>query len=699
MDVKVTTILVVEDDDAIRSNVIRLLELEGYDIASASNGKTGLERALQLRPDVVISDVNMPEMNGFELLEAIRAHRELATTSVMLLTALDDRASMRRGMTTGADDYLAKPFTRVELLEALGGLLKKRTRFQDSVESAVKAREDHLRRTFTGSLGGQALPDKFGLEAAQGVVADTLIRATVLFSDIRNFTSLAEKLSSGEVAELLTEYFERSCEPVLNNGGQHLKFIGDGLMSVFTDIVGGSSPLTAARRAVSAALGMALATHEFRGWMDRRFAQRGLPPFAIGVGLHAGEVAICRLGTAHNKEATPMGDTVNVAARLEAASKELGWTVVASSAVLAGAGEGIQTGGMTSLGVRGKNGFVDVAEITGLVTNVEDQRHGMATLTERAAEVREAVRINSEITARAVKGALQSKLSAFKDHRFSAGEEPLRLKGYRLTRKIGSGGMTEVFLAMREADGLPVVLKVLNASSKATAEHLTRFIQEYALLSSVEHPHVIRIYDQGFTDDHAYIAMEYFERGDLRAEITAGLDQQRVVDIISQTAQALDAIHARGIVHRDVKPANIMLRPDGSVALADFGIAKSMLEAEHMDLTQTRHGDVVGTPYYLSPEQVSGKPVTPQSDLYSLGVTMFEMLAGERPFRADSLDLLLARHMSAPTPLLPAAHAALQPVVEKLMAKQPQDRYGSAQALLRDLAEPRLLKGSRASLE
>jgi serine/threonine-protein kinase PpkA len=692
-----TNILIVEDDDAIRNNIIRLLKLEGYEIDSAINGRLGLERARELRPDVVISDVSMPEMDGFELLEAIRADRDLAATSVMLLTALDDRASMRRGMTAGADDYLAKPFTRVELLEALQGLLKKKGRIEESIESAVKAREEHLRRVFTESLGGGALPDKFGLEAPQGAVADTVIEATVLFSDIRNFTSLAEKLSSAEVAGLLTEYFERTCEPVLKNGGRHLKFIGDGLMSVFADTLSGGSPLPAARRAVSAALGMALATHEFRAWLDKRFEQRGLPPFAIGVGLHAGEVTICRLGTVQNKETTPIGDTVNVAARLEAASKELGWTVVASDAVLKSAGEGVQTGGMTSLGVRGRNIFIDVAEITGLVTNIEDMRHGMATLTERAAEVRSAVQVNSEITARAVKGALQSKLSAFKDHQFDASQAPLRLKGYCLSRKIGSGGMTEVYLAARESDDLPVVLKVLDASGKATSEHLSRFIQEYTLLSRIEHPHVIRIYDQGFTDDHAYIAMEYFEQGDLRAEISAGMNQQRVLAIISQVAQALDAIHARGIIHRDLKPENIMRRADGTVALADFGIAKSMLQAENMAFTQTRHGDVVGTPYYLSPEQAAGNAITPQSDLYSLGVMMFEMLAGHRPFLAESLDLLLARHLSAPTPALPPAHAALQPVVERLMAKQAKDRYESPQALLADLDQrslPRTVSGS-----
>ena len=297
-----TRILIVEDDDAIRNNIIRLLKLEGYGTVSAINGRVGLERARETHPDVIISDIGMPEMDGFELLEAVRADRSLAACPVMLLTALDDRASMRRGMTAGADDYLAKPFTRVELLEALQGLLKKKSRIDESIESAVKAREDHLRRAFTGSLGGTALADKFDLKAPRGAVPETVVDAAVLFSDIRNFTSLAEKLSSAEVAELLTEYFDRLCEPVLKNGGRHLKFIGDGLMSVFTDTQDGGSPLPACRRAISAALGMTLATHDFRAWLDKRFAQRALPPFAIGVGLHAGEVTICRLGAALNKE-------------------------------------------------------------------------------------------------------------------------------------------------------------------------------------------------------------------------------------------------------------------------------------------------------------------------------------------------------------------------------------------------------------
>jgi|JI10StandDraft_1071094.scaffolds.fasta_scaffold26701_3 serine/threonine-protein kinase PpkA len=679
-----TTVLIVEDDDAIRSNITRLLRLEGFEIVSAVNGREGLERMRQTLPDLVVSDVSMPEMDGFAMLEAVRADRMLSTIPVLFLTALDDRASMRRGMTAGADDYLAKPFTRVELLDAIQGLLKKRQRVADTVQTAVSAHEESLRLAFARSLGGAA-SERFGLDAPMGAVTDRVIHATVLFSDIRNFTALAERLSSQEVAELLSVYFERVCEPILKNGGRHLKFIGDGLMAVFSETLSGS-PLSAARRAVSAALAMALATHEFRSWLRKRFADRGLPPFAIGVGLHAGEVTLCSLGTIHNKEVTPIGDTVNTAARLESSSKDLGWTVVASSSVLAQAGEGVQTGGMTSLEVRGKHHFVDVAEIIGFVTNMDDKVHGMATLTERASEVRAAVQINSEITARAVKGALTSKLSAMKDLSFGPGEEPLRLKGYRITRKIGAGGMTQVYLAVREADGIPVVLKVLDASGRDASGQLARFIQEYALLSQVVHPHVVRIHDQGFTDDHAYIAMEYFERGDLRGEFKAGMTQARVVDIVRQVALALQAIHARGIVHRDLKPENIMLRLDGTVALADFGIAKSLLQLESLELTQTRHGDVVGTPYYLSPEQAAGRDTSPQTDFYSLGIMMFEMLAGKRPFRAETLEQLLAHHLHAPTPALPPQHLGLQGFVNRLTAKNPADRFPTASALLDELA-------------
>lgn len=680
-------ILVVEDEDAIRSNIVRLLSLEGFETVAAADGKAGLAEARARAPDLIISDVNMPGMDGFALLAAVRADGVLATTPFVLLTALDDRGSMRRGMTTGADDYLSKPFTRTELLEAVEAQIRKKARVEERINSGLAALEARLRASFADNIGGRPA-GSFALELPPaGGDPGQAVQATVLVSTIRNFTSLAEKLDAAEVSQLLTEYFERSCQPVLKNGGRHLKFVGDGLMAVFADTLSGS-PLPAPRRAISAALAMALATQEFRAWLEQRFPARGLPPFAIGVGLHDGEVRLCRMGADDSEDLTPVGDTVGLAARLEATTRERGWTVLASGSVLAMAGPGIQTGTRDSVPLRGRSPALEVVEITGLVTQLDDKIHGMASLTERADEVSAAVKINSDITARAVKDALQSKLAALRGLRFDGAEgETVRLKGYRITRKIGSGGMTEVYLAERESDGLPIVLKVLDSRDKEASEHLVRFIQEYALLCRIDHPHVIRIHDQGFTDEHAYIAMEYFERGDMRALFGPGMTRERALTVVRQIAQALSAIHSHGIVHRDVKPENVMLRNDGSVALADFGIAKSMMQAENLDLTQTRHGDVVGTPYYMSPEQAGGRAVTASTDLYSLGVMLFEMLAGQRPFVAESLELLLAKHLHAETPALPPAHAALQPIVNRLMAKDPGKRYPSADALLADLAQ------------
>jgi serine/threonine protein kinase len=257
--------------------------------------------------------------------------------------------------------------------------------------------------------------------------------------------------------------------------------------------------------------------------------------------------------------------------------------------------------------------------------------------------------------------------------------------GYVILDLVGIGGMGRVYRAEQTNLGRTVAVKIIHPHLVGEENAAARFIQEYTLVSRIADPHVVRIHDQGFTDDHAYIAMEYFERGDLRAELKAGMPRERVLEVVRQIARGLGVIHAHGIIHRDLKPENVMLRADGSVAIADFGVAKSMLKEDYLALTQTRHGEVVGTPYYLSPEQASGREIGPASDVYSLGVMMYEMLAGQRPFSAETLDLLLARHLTAPVPALPPQHADLQPLLERMMAKRAEDRPASAQALLQAL--------------
>jgi class 3 adenylate cyclase len=391
-----TTILIAEDDAALRSQLVRLLGQAGYATLDSANGRLALEQLRQQRAQVVVADINMPELDGFGLVEAMRADPATAATPVLLLTGRHDRASMRRGMVAGADDFLAKPFAPAELLEAVAGLLRKRARLVDSIEVAVADRIAAVRRELAAGGRRTARPQHYGLAAEAGAVADRSLEATVMFADIRNSTALADALDSTEVAELLATYFERTCAPVLEQGGRHLKFTGDGLMCLFADDGSEGSLLPAGRRAISAALGVALATHEFRHWFERRFAGRGLPPVAIGIGLHAGEVTLCRLGTAETAEVTPIGDTVNVAARLESASKELGWTVVASRAVLARAGAGVQTGAAASLALRGRSEDMDVVEITGLSADPQAGRNDA---------VQTAVQVNAAIAATAPDGS------------------------------------------------------------------------------------------------------------------------------------------------------------------------------------------------------------------------------------------------------------------------------------------------------
>jgi RIO-like serine/threonine protein kinase len=261
------------------------------------------------------------------------------------------------------------------------------------------------------------------------------------------------------------------------------------------------------------------------------------------------------------------------------------------------------------------------------------------------------------------------------------------IRGHRFARELAIGGTSAVYLAESERAGEMVVLKVLRDSPTAGDEHtqFTRFLQEYDLISKVRHPNVVRIYDLGIADDHAYLAMEYFPRGDLRSQIASGLDGSEALSYLAQMAAALEVVHAVGVLHRDLKPGNIMLRADGSVALIDFGLAKHV----QVDAEITATGEIFGTPYYMSPEQGHGQPLDERSDLYSLGVIFYEMLLRQKPYVAQSPMGVIYMHANAPIPLLPEALRKYQHLLNKLLAKDPIHRLASASALLTQIEELR----------
>jgi len=252
---------------------------------------------------------------------------------------------------------------------------------------------------------------------------------------------------------------------------------------------------------------------------------------------------------------------------------------------------------------------------------------------------------------------------------------------YRFVRLIGQGAHSRVYLAEREADNLTMVLKVLDLGSIREGTALKRFEKEAELLSSVDSPHVVRFYDHGFTPEHGYIAVEFFGRGDLKQRIEHEVSAGEAVEYALHIAYGLEAIHTLDIVHRDLKPGNVMFRSDGSLALADFGISKRL--SDTWDLTRT--GSILGTLNYLSPEQGLGREVDQRTDLYAAGMIFYEMLTGEKAFRAASPGALVYQHLYAEVPRLPGSVARFQPIVDSLLAKNPDERYQTASELVANL--------------
>ena len=257
----------------------------------------------------------------------------------------------------------------------------------------------------------------------------------------------------------------------------------------------------------------------------------------------------------------------------------------------------------------------------------------------------------------------------------ATGMHPL-VKGYRFIEKLAVSEHSAVYLAEKESTSQNVILKVLRQVPDPSGGigAFDRFLQEYELIAELEHPNIVKIYDLGVSDDHAHIAMEYLSGGDLKQKIQRGIDERDAVDYILQIAGALARVHQVGVLHRDLKPGNIMLRQDGSIALIDFGLAKRM----RLNLELTDDGEIFGTPYYMSPEQGHANEVDARSDIYSLGIIFYEMLTGKKPYLADNAMGILYKHSNAPIPKLPRRLTQYREVMNRMLAKNPDDRLQAA---------------------
>ncbi|MNM20695.1 Serine/threonine-protein kinase StkP [compost metagenome] len=252
------------------------------------------------------------------------------------------------------------------------------------------------------------------------------------------------------------------------------------------------------------------------------------------------------------------------------------------------------------------------------------------------------------------------------------------IPGYDIDGEIGEGAMATVYLATQRSLERKVALKVMAAALAADPTFCERFLREGRTLARLSHPHTVTIHDIGNVGELYYMAMEYLPNGTLKERIAAGVTPEQGLLYIRQIASALGYAHAQGLVHRDVKPANILFRADGTAVLSDFGIAKSL-----DDRTQfTQAGFAVGTPSYMSPEQARGQDIDGRADLYALGVVFYEMLVGKLPYSGnDALSTALA-HLTEPLPELPIEHGRYQEILRGLLAKDPAERFADAETLL-----------------
>jgi DNA-binding response OmpR family regulator len=366
----------MEDDASTRMLVASVLKKDGHDVLTAENGEQGLQLVAPRRPDLIISDVQMPVMNGFQMLAALRADSANAAVPVILLTSLQERAHMRIGMTTGADDYITKPFRPGELREAVAAQLNKRAvqanlqalAVDAAVQQALIEQKHQLAKLYEERLAAE-LSERWP-EADGSKVDERIDSATVLFVDIPNYATVAQRLDSQELAELVKKFYGSANDTVHLFGARHMRFVGEGLLAVFaadTD----THTVNHGLRAAKAALGLVESTHGIHEYLTAHYPERKLPPFEVNVALHTGPVALAVLqDPLHGGPAQtlPVGDAVSATMLLQKQGRQLGWHIIASVAALRAVTGAVKTGARAFVELPGRSLPMDAVQLVGLAS-------------------------------------------------------------------------------------------------------------------------------------------------------------------------------------------------------------------------------------------------------------------------------------------------------------------------------------------
>jgi serine/threonine-protein kinase PpkA len=642
------------------------LEAARFGVTTAIRKEDGILLATRGGADVVLCDMEGGEVDGRSLLEALLSEETIDTPPVFIfITGPGDPKSARLAIHLGADDCLTTPLDLEDLVRTVHAHAVRRKLLHSRLWQSSNAshRQTSLPLAAAAPHDSAELPESTTLD-----MTGRMHFATVLFCDVRNFTTIAERLMAGETAQLLNMWFERLGLSILEQHGRMVKFLGDGVMVVFQPDTSEPAGYHAVR-GLTAGISISNAAREFAAWVKRHYADRLLPAFSVGVGIHTGELISCRFGGHSASDETVIGDAVNIAARLEEYTKALKWNVVASRTTVDIAGCQVRTGESRLLNIRGRQEPVEATEVLG-TERIERDESPVSLDTG----------LRATLTANAREAALETKKLIGCEIRALSGDETTGstwMREYRVIRRIGAGSCANVYLAERMTDSMEVALKVLRGGIPGDSELERRFVREATILARMQHPNVVRVHSYGVGEECCYIEMEFLPGGTLGRTMKSGVTPRQALALVAQMLQGIREVHGRGIVLRGLNPECFLLREDHTLALAEFGIVK--LLATDNALTMKMGGS--GSLDYVSPEILRGASAGHRSDFYSVGVVLYEMLTGRKPHRRQSLGMMHDDDKSAP-PHLPPALSEVQSVIDGLMAYNPADRFSDANAAL-----------------
>lgn len=468
---------------------------------------------------------------------------------------------------------------------------------------------------------------------------------SVLFVDLSSFDEIVGEMESEEIIELLNDYHREMIGILFANGGTLDKFISARIMAFFGDPVPHEDH---AARAVRTAIEMRERVRERRAtWFGSSDAAD------LQVGINTGWATVGNVGSEHRMDYTVIGKNVALASSLQQEAKP----------------------GQVLLSARTYEAVKNLFDLEGLKVVLKGSSRPITVYNARVEKV-----------------ALGAPTTALRPIEIVEREAPMpteqrRMGPYLMLEKLGEGGMGVVYKALDERLQRTVALKILASELATDAKFVARFKREARALASLNSPHIAQIYFVSDQEVPPFFAMEFIEGPTLQRVLAdqGKLPLRRALDLVTQMAQGLQAAAERGVIHRDVKPDNVILTLKGHVKLTDFGLAK----AANGDAGLTTRGIILGTPLYMSPEQARGAELDLRSDIYSLGATLFHMLAGEPPFRGEGAVAVMRKHEEAPLPALSALPPAVSPcvyqILQRMMAKKPEERFESYEKLLEAL--------------